>query len=277
MPIRIFQGRYARPELLVDTAWLQDHLADRGVRIVDLRPAADYAKGHVPGAVNLDEAGLRNVSDNETYLPAPDAFEAMVRKIGVDRRTRVVAYDSQGGRSATRLWYCLNVFGHDRFSLLDGGWGKWDRERRPVTTDAPTITPSNFRGSSRPGAFSCPTSAVLSRKPGTVVLDVRSKDEYTGVKSMVPGKSGGRIPGAVHVEWLENLEPETQLFRSADDLRALYNSRGVTPDKEVVTYCQSGGRASLSLFALHLLGFRRIKMYYGSFADYSARNSPLEK
>lgn len=277
MSIRLFQGRYARPDLLVDTAWLQDHLSDRGIRIVDLRPAADYAKGHVPGAILLDEAGLRNSSDNETYLPTPAAFEAMVRKLGIDRRTRVVAYDAQGGRSATRLWYCLSVFGHDRFSLLDGGWPKWERERRPVGTEVPTVEESRFRAAARPSALSCPTSSVLARKTGTIVLDVRSKDEYTGVKSMVPGKPGGRVPGAVNVEWLENLEPETLLFRGANDLRALYESRGVTPDKEIVTYCQSGGRASLSLFALHLLGYRRIKMYYGSFGDYSSRNAPLEK
>ena len=277
MVARLFQERYARPELLVDTAWLQDHLADRGVRIVDLRPAADYAKGHVPGAVNVDEAGLRNTSDTETYLPAPDAVAALVSRLGIERGTRVVAYDSAGGRSATRLWYCLTVFGHDRFSLVDGGWAKWEREQRPVATEVPTIAAGRWKPSPRPGSMSCPTSLVLGRKPGTVVLDVRSKDEYSGAKSMTPGKPGGRVPGAVHVEWLENLEPETGLFRGANDLRELYRSRGVTPDKEIVTYCQSGGRASLSLFALHLLGYRRIKMYYGSFSDYVGRNAPLEK
>jgi len=244
---------------------------------VDLRPAADYAKGHVPGAVSFDEAVLRDPKDPETYLPAAEAFATAMRTLGIDRRTRVVAYDGQGGRSATRLWYCLAVYGHERFSLVDGGWARWNREARPAATDVPALRSGDFRPSRRPGPLSCPTAQVLGRRPETVLLDARTRDEFTGAKAMVPGKPGGRVPGAVHVEWQENLEPTTGLFRSADDLRALYSSRGVTPEKEIVTYCQSGGRASLSLFALVLLGYRKVRLYYGSFADYVGRGAPLEK
>lgn len=270
------QGRYARPDMLVSGDQLQRLLADRSLRIVDLRSADAYAQGHLPGAVRFDEAALRNPSDVETYLPDPKAFETAMRGLGIGPRTTVVAYDDIGGRGATRLWYCLAVYGHERFRLLDGGWKRWEAERRPTTTETPTVAPGSLRVSRRPGPMSCPTAQVLARRPGVVVLDARSDDEYTGKRAASNGK-GGHLPGAVRVEWTENLEPETGLFRSADDLKALYVSRGVTPDREVVTYCQSGGRASLSLFALRLLGYPKVRLYYGSFADYTGRDAPLDR
>lgn len=259
-------GGYARPELLVDPGWVALHANDADVRIVDLRPAAAYAAGHIPGAVRLEEGPLRTAEDRLTHLPRPEALARMLGQAGIGNQTHVVAYDDQGGRMATRLWYVLSAFGHDRFSLVNGGWTRWTAEKRPTSQEVPTVQPVVFTPKSVPD-LTCPSTEVLARRPGVVVLDTRSAGEHTA----------GRVPGAVNVEWKENLAPD-MTFKPAADLRKLYEGKGVTRDKEIVTYCQTGGRASHSLFALKLLGYPKVRVYYGSWADYSTRpDAPVEK
>jgi thiosulfate/3-mercaptopyruvate sulfurtransferase len=257
---------YGAPELLVETGWLAEHGKDAGVRIVDLRPPAAYAAGHVPGAVQIADSALRNAEDKETYLPGPEAFAALMGKAGVTNRTHVVLYD-QDGRAAARLWYVLNAYGHPNVSLLNGGWPKWSAESRPASTEVPAVEATTYTPKQTP-LLGCPSTEVLARKPGVVFLDTRSAREY----------QGGRLPGAVNVEWKENLVEAGTTFKPAAELRKLYAGKGLTPDKEIVTYCASGGRASVSLFALKLLGYPKVRVYYGSYSDYTARpGAPVEK
>ena len=260
-------GGYARPELLVETGWVALHGQDPGVRLVDLRSAAAYAAGHIPGAVRLEEGPLRSAEDRLTYLPRPEVLAAMLGKAAIGNKTHVVAYDDQGGRMAARLWYILQAFGHERVSLVNGGWTRWSAEKRPVTMEVPPVTAVTFVPKSVPD-LTCPSPDVVARKPGVVVLDTRSANEHTT----------GRIPGAVNVEWKENLTGPEMTFKGAAALRKLYAAKGVTPDKEIVTYCASGGRASHSLFALKLLGYPKVRVYYGSWGDYTSRpEAPVEK
>jgi thiosulfate/3-mercaptopyruvate sulfurtransferase len=268
---------YAHPQMLVETDWVARHARDRNVRLVDMRDAAAYAAGHIPGAVHLEEGPLRNPEDRLTYLPVPAALAAMMRDAGISNRTHVVAYDDQGGKMAARLWYVLSAFGDDQVSLLNGGWKAWTAEKRPTTTEAPPVTPAAFAVKQAP-ALTCPSTELLARTPGTVVLDARSAAEYNGEQTSPGATRAGRISGAVNVEWKENVTGPELRFKPADELRKLYESRGIIPAKEIVTHCASGGRAAQTLFTLKLLGYPRVRIYYGSFADYSGRpEAPVER
>lgn len=260
-------GGYARPELLVETSWVALHAKDPKVRVVDLRAAAAYSAGHIPGAVRLEERPLRNPEDRLTYLPDPAAFAKMMSDAGIGNDTHVVIYDDQGTRMASRLWYVLNAYGHERVSLVNGGWPKWVAEKRPVETAAPKVEAAQFTPKAIP-ALGCAAPELLRRKGEVVVLDTRSPGEHRA----------GRVPGAVNVEWQENLAGNPPVFKPAAELKKVYESKGITPDREIVTYCASGGRASVSLFALKLLGYPKVRVYYGSWTDYSSRpEAPVEK
>ncbi len=270
-------GAYAHPELLVSTGWVAAHGADRGVRVVDMRPASAYSAGHIPGAVSFEEGPLRNPEDRLTYLPRPEALVAMLGRAGIGSGTRVIAYDDQGGKLATRLWYVLSAYGDPRVSVLNGGWTKWTAEKRPISTEPAVPEKAAFVPRESP-AMSCPSPALLARKPDVIVLDARSAAEFQGRRVSPGAAAAGRVPGAVNIDWQENVTGPNLEFRSARDLRRLYTSKGVTPDRRIVVYCASGGRASHSLFVLKLLGYPHVQIYYGSFADYSTRpDAPIER
>ena len=271
------KGDARRPALLVGTEWAAAHGQDAGVRLVDMREAAAYAAGHLPGAVKVEEGPLRSTEDRLTYLPKPEAFREMMSRAGIGNQTHVVIYDDQGSRMAARFWYVLNAFGHDRVSLVNGGWKKWTEEKRATTTDVPQIAVASFVPKETP-ALTCTSPALLARKTGTVVLDARSPEEYRGEK-LSPGSSkAGRIPGAVNVDWRENVTGPNLVFKPADELRRLYDAKGITRDKEIVVHCASGGRAAQTLFTLKMLGYPKVRVYYGSFSDYTGRpEAPVEK
>ncbi len=261
------KSEYAAPELLVETVWLAAHGKDAGVRVVDMRTAEAFATGHVPGAVFLSDGPLRNGEDRHTYLPKPEALAALLGGLGISNATHVVIYDNFGGRQSARLWYVLNAYGHTRVSLVNGGWDAWVAEKRPVTQDTLRVEPALFEPKLTP-ALSCPSPEVLARKPGVVVLDTRSEREF----------QASRIPGAVNVDWADNISGPEKRFKSATALKQMYAAKGVTPDKEIISHCASGGRAAQSLFTLKLLGYPKVRVYYGSFSDYTSRpESPVEK
>lgn len=262
---------YAHPEMLVETGWLEAHLNDPDLRIVDVRSASAYAEGHIKNAVFLDESLLRTRNDELLYLPSATDLAVLVSRMGISNSTHVVAYDEGGGNRAARLWFVLDHYGHKRISLLNGGWQKWVTEGRPVTTDVPVYPPGDFKISEgQPTVCSAAVLRESLKKPDVVVLDARSPEEYRGER--VVGKRGGHIPGAVNVDWRMNLTgDEVKVFKPADELRQLYTSLGITPDKEVITYCQSGGRAAHALFTLRLIGFTRARTYYGSWQEWGAR------
>jgi thiosulfate/3-mercaptopyruvate sulfurtransferase len=271
-------GGWANPEMLVETDWLARRGREPGVRIVDARSADAYAAGHVPGAVHLDaDRLLRDPSDRDTHLPDASTFAGLMERAGIGNDTHVVVYGERGSRDATRLWYVLNVYGHERVSLVNGGWRKWAAEGRPTTRETPAVTRATFRVKETP-ALACPTPEVLARKEGVLFLDTRSAAEYAGTRTSGGATRTGHVPGAVHVDWTENVTGPHGVFKSAAELNRLYTSRGVTPDKEIVPYCATGGRASQTLFTLKLLGYPKVRLYYGSFSDYSSRpEAPVEK
>ena len=186
-------------------------------------------------------------------------------------------YDDQGGKMAARLWYVLNAFGHSHISLINGGWRKWAAENRAAATDVPTVEAAIFRVKEMPD-MTCPLPQFLARKPNIMVLDARSPDEYNGATLSPGAKKEGRVPGAVNVEWKDNVTGANLEFKSAAVLKTMYEAKGITPDKQIVVLCAGGGRAAQSLFTLKLLGYPKVKVYYGSFSDYSALpDAPVEK
>jgi thiosulfate/3-mercaptopyruvate sulfurtransferase len=200
-----------------------------------------------------------------------------MNRAGISNRTRVVLYDDQGGRSAARLWYVLHAYGHKRVSIVNGGWKKWIAEKRTITTESRLPPTTEYRPKETP-ALTCPSTQLLSRSPHVLILDARSAAEYKGERLSPGSKAEGRVPGSINVDWQENVSGELQTFKPNEDLKAMYAAKGLTPDKEIVVYCASGGRASHSLFTLKLLGYPRVKVYYGSFSDYTNRaDAPLEK
>lgn len=262
---------YANPQLLVTPAELAEHLkGERRPLILDLRPAEEFAAGHVPTAVHVDLWGVSLIDTD----PAPlRAFMWMIDHVlnlrGVRADTPVVVYDEQSGVRAARAFWFLEYFGHPDVCMLDGGFGAWIHVGLPVTRDASPPPRSAWSGVPQRSAIAT-WRDVNDRlgKPDTVILDTRTDDEYYG--RIARAKRAGAIPGAVHVEWKNNLTPSGE-FKPASELRAMYESFGVTPDKEVITYCQGGYRAAHAYVALRLLGYPRVRNYTGSWKEWGDR------
>jgi thiosulfate/3-mercaptopyruvate sulfurtransferase len=266
-------GGYARPELLVDTAWLAQHLKDSGVRVVDMR-ARGYADGHIPEAVFLDNNWIRNPKAPPTFLPTREEFEALMARLGISNNTRVIAYDDRGGIYAARLWWLMNHYGHANVALLDGGWVKWTAEQRPTTTATPVIAPATF--TVKPGTVKVATADHVKaaiNNPKIKLIDARTQAEIDG-KELRNIKRGGFIESSIAVYWEDTLDPVTKTFKPAAEIARLYRDKGVTANDEVLVYCQVGMRASHDLFTLALIGhdLRKLANYYGAWEEWGNRD-----
>jgi len=262
---------YAHPEQLVDTEWVSAHLSDPSIRIVDMRQNG-YAEGHVPGAVYLSPVAIRDAKAPPTFLPTPAAFEAMMAQLGIGDSTRVIAYDERGGIYAARLWWILNYFGHPNVALMNGGWIKWAADRRTTSTDVPTPTAARFTARPRPEMVATAADVVQAiNKPAVKIVDARTTNEIEG-RDLRGIRRGGFIESSVPVYWEDLLDPQTKTFKSADDITAIYQARGVLPSHQVIAYCQVGMRASVDLFALHLIGYANLRNYYGAWEEWGNRD-----
>jgi thiosulfate/3-mercaptopyruvate sulfurtransferase len=258
--------------LLVDAATLGAQRSAQDVRIVDMvDETADYRRGHIPGAVHLDVEEARVPVPGRGYrLPNVDEGARLFAKLGLAADTRVVIYDDAGGLNAAWLFYVLETLGHSRVAILDGGIEAWRRAGLPLTTDVPSVAPGTSRPMPRPERV---TTAGWIREHlddrSVALVDARSPAEYTGAKRYA--RRGGHIPGAVNLEWQQHLRPDG-MFKPLDELRAMYGAAGVTPDKTVVTYCQTHHRGAHSYFVLRLLGYPRVVGYDRSWAEWGNRD-----
>jgi thiosulfate/3-mercaptopyruvate sulfurtransferase len=269
---------YTHPELLVSPEQLAEELKSNGaILLLDLRPAEAFAAGHLPGAVHLDLFGISLIDTD----PAPTrAFvwilEHLLGSRGVTSDVSVVVYETNSGMRAARAFWFLEYFGHQKVRVLDGGYAAWHAAGLPVSTGAappPSRDWTGIRDADRLATW----RDVLDRLGHleAVIVDTRSDGEYCG--TTVRAKRGGAIPGAVHIEWTRNLGPDGR-FKPAGELRDMYESAGVTPDREVITYCHGGYRAAHTYLALRLLGYPRVRNYLGSWKEWGDREDlPIEK
>ena len=276
---------YPNARLLVDTQEVADHLGDLSIRLVDLRARGaagyeEYKKGHIPGAVYLNWQEIDDVTSNQKGLPMDQAkAEALFSKLGIDENTRVIAYDDSGGLRAARLFFVLEFFGHKKVALLNGGINKWVKEGRPLSTEEPKISPKKFVARANPKLIATAEWVRDNLKnPGVCLVDARTPDEYAGKYQDPEIKRGGRIPGAVLINWVDTINKEDKTFKGAEELQKMFEKAGATKDREIVTYCRTGVRAAHDYFVARLLGYEKVRNYDGSWVDWGNRpDLPLER
>jgi thiosulfate/3-mercaptopyruvate sulfurtransferase len=268
---------YTREKLLTTPAELKQKLGSSSLCVVDVRPAEQFARGHIPGAAHFDLFGLSLIDTSDAPLRA---FMHMIHHVlelrGVSDQKEVIFYEENSGMRAARgLWF-LEYFGHPNVRMLDGGFTAWKAAGYPVTTEAVTPKAATFKTNERRDVLATATDVFRSlNKDNVCVLDTRSEGEYLGTH--VRAARGGAIPGAIHIEWTENLDASGK-FKSQAELKAMYGKVGITPDKEVLSYCQGGYRAAHSYVALRLLGFPKVRNYIGSWKEWGDRTDlPIER
>lgn len=294
---------------LVETAWLETHLSDDDLCIVDARWRGDgtsqelYQRGHLPGAVHLDWHRDLSWTDErgvpDLLLPS-EQFAAKMEAVGIGDQTQVVAYAETDHSGAARLWWALRFYGHEQVAVLNGGWTKWVAEGRPVSTARAHPVPTRF--SPRPQAHWLATAAEIERalsEPGTMtrLLDTRPPEQYAGQAIWTPQGSlwfppgqdwleladgrlmrGGHIPGAIHMPAKRMLDSTNWTYRSSETLHELAQAMGLEPAHQIITYCGVGISASLALFALYLAGYRHLALYDASWEEWGTDPTrPVER
>lgn len=265
--------------LIVEPAQLAQHLDDDRILIVDLSKPEVYAQSHIPGAVHLDYAQIVTAQPPVMgLLPSDERLAETLSSIGLTRDHHVVAYDDEGGGRASRLLWTLDVIGHPQASLLNGGLHAWAAERLPLTDRRVTPARSRYAVTHNGQALADRAYVLAHLKDDTVaLLDARSRAEYTGQKALAA--RGGHIPGAVSFDWLDAIDQTRALrLKPAAALQQLLRERGLTPDREIITYCHTHHRSALSYIMLKSLGYDRIKGYPGSWSDWgNSPDTPVER
>jgi len=273
------EASYRHPELLIETQQVAQLLSSAQLRLLDARPLEEYRLGHLPGAVNLFALETDDLEANRRGFPIlPERAERLLQGAGINSNSQVVIYDDQGNRFAARVFYVLEFFGHSHVQVLNGGIKKWQSEGLPLTTDSPTVRPGDFKPQANSAMIATAQWVNARLKDANLkLLDARSVAEYKGEK--IQGPRGGHIPGAINLEWTRVVvSGPIKTFLDAPALEKLFSDAQVSPSQEVVTYCQVGMRAANLYFALRLLGYEHVRLYDGSWEDWSTTpDLPVEK
>jgi thiosulfate/3-mercaptopyruvate sulfurtransferase len=279
-------SEYANPDALVSTEWLAANLNNPSIRIVESNEdILLYDVGHIPGAVKIDWTTDLNDQLARDYING-DQFAKLLSSKGISPDTAVIFYGDKNNWWAAYAYWVFQLFGHTKAKLVNGGRKKWIDEGREVTREVPQYPATNYpvlkRDDTKIRAFRDEVLAHVKRKGALV--DVRSVPEYTGEKLHMPeypqegALRGGHIPGAASIPWAQAVK-EDGTFKSAADLKALYQGKGVTPDKDIIAYCRIGERSSHTWFVLtNLLGYKNVKNYDGSWTEWgNGVGLPIEK
>ena len=276
---------YANPTALVETDWLAEHLDAPNVRVIEVdEDTTAYEKGHLPGAISWNWFADLHDPVRREYVDSA-GLSRLLREAGVGPETTVVVYGGNNNWFASYAYWLLRYLGFDNVKLLNGGRQKWELESRELTTDVPSYPETDFEITApvRPELRAL-RDEVLGKVGRTGFVDVRSPEEYRGERvapDHLPQEAAqvpGHIPGAINVPWSKAAN-EDGTFRSADELRDIYEAEGVRPGKEVIAYCRIGERSSHTWFVLHeLLGMEGAKNYDGSWTEYgSLVGAPVER
>jgi thiosulfate/3-mercaptopyruvate sulfurtransferase len=275
---------YAK-DVLVDTQWVEDHLDDPSIRIVEVdeNPAL-YAEAHIPGAVGFDWRADLQDQVRRDFLDS-EAFGELFGSRGISDEHTIVLYGDRNNWFAAYTYWYLKYYGHDAVKLLNGPREKWIAEGRPTSTELPAHQPATFTASAGDAAIRAKRDEVLAAlDTETKLVDVRSPQEYSGELIAMPGyenegaQRGGHIPGAKSIPWSQAVE-EDGTFKSAEALSELYGSNGVTNGSDIIAYCRIGERSAHTWFVLHeLLGKDEVKNYDGSWTEWgNLVGVPVEK
>ena len=278
---------YAHPEALVDTAWVADHLNDPKVRVVESNEdILLYDTGHIPGAAKIDWVADLNDPVVRDYL-SKEGFEQLAARLGISNDTTVVFYGDKNNWWATYALWVFKLFGHADARILNGGRKKWIDEGRELSKDVASYPKGSYTAAERDDAtiraFRDQVKEHI-KASGIALVDVRSPQEFSGERTHMPEYPqegtlrGGHIPSAVSIPWAKAAN-EDGTFKSTEDLKALYEGQGVTPDKDVIAYCRIGERSSHTWFVLtYLLGYPKVRNYDGSWTEWgNSVGLPIEK
>jgi thiosulfate/3-mercaptopyruvate sulfurtransferase len=276
---------YANPQMLVEADWLADNLDDPLIRLIDMREPEVYSAGHVPGAANISVDTIASAIDGIPLQFDGVKVETALDMLGLTPDMAVVIYDDLGMMDAARAFWTLEYAGHGDVRILHGGWNAWEAGNYPTTVDAPEIEPTSYPLDLDASKLAT-TSDIVERlgDPDVAIVDARSPQEYSGELALA--ERGGHIPGAVNLVWLDTLtggdavyttdtawrnalqDEDVELFKPAAEIQTLLLERGITPDKEVITYCQTLWRGAHVYFLLRLMGFDQVRGYDGSWAEW---------
>ena len=278
---------YAHPEVLVDTQWVVDHMNDHEVRIaeVDYDPTANYNLGHVPGAVlfdwkkDMNDPVTRNIFSRQTC-------EDLLQRAGVNNNTTLVLYGDFNNWFAAFAFWATKYYGFKDLRLMNGGRKKWLEEDKPISKDIPQYQRGEFKAMEPDKSMRAFLNQVKEAldKENIGMVDVRSPKEFTGEILAPPeyptehAQRGGHIPGASNIPWSQAVKDDGT-FKSVEELKQIYQSKGIIPDKEIIAYCRIGERSSHTWFVLkYLLGYPNVKNYDGSWTEWGNMvENPIEK
>jgi thiosulfate/3-mercaptopyruvate sulfurtransferase len=276
---------YANPAALVSTDWVAEHLNDPKVRLIEVDvDTTAYDQGHIQGAVGVNwSTELEDTIRRD--IPTKENWEKLMSRAGVSPDTRIVFYGDNNNWFAAFAYWVAKMYGHQDVVLMNGGRKKWELENRPLTKDAPTITPSSYTAKELDQSYRALYNDVreyVGVTGGKALVDVRSPAEFNGEIVAPPGlpetaQRCGHIPGAANIPWGQAAN-EDGTFKSADELKALYEGKGITSDKDIVAYCRIGERSSHTWFVLkELLGYPKVRNYDGSWTEWgSVIGAPID-
>ncbi len=277
---------YAKPDVLVDTAWVADNLKNSTLRIVEVDvDTTAYEQGHIPGAIGFNwKTDLEDQLRRDILTKAQ--FEELLSRVGIGNNHTIIFYGDNNNWFATWAYWHFRYYGHTAAKVMNGGRKKWGDEGRPVTREVPSYPRTRYVAREPDPSIRALREQVSESlgKPGRGLVDVRSPKEFSG-ELLAPenlpqegAQRGGHIPGAANIPWGMAVR-EDGTFKSSDELKALYAGKGVTPEKEIITYCRIGERSSHTWFVLQeLLGYPKVRNYDGSWTEWGSMvNVPIER
>jgi thiosulfate/3-mercaptopyruvate sulfurtransferase len=266
------EKKFVIPELAWDVSALASRLGDPGLKVVDVRVGEDYAMGHIPGAVHFSVYGVNTYDTDEAPLESFTHMWAFLLGLrGITADDTIIVYDEISGMSAARAFWFLEYLGHSDVHLLDGGYNAWRGAGLTVARDAqaPKASAFNYQAvRERVATYQDMLDAI--DVSGKVILDTRSEKEWLGTDRRAA--RGGTIPSAVHLDWVNHLTTDGRL-KTADELQAMFDECGITADREVLAFCNTGYRSAHAYLVLRMLGYPRVRNYVGSWQEWGNRES----
>jgi thiosulfate/3-mercaptopyruvate sulfurtransferase len=279
-------NNYVHPEYLVETDWVAEHLNDPDVRIIESdEDALLYNMGHIPGAVRIDWFTTLQHPVRRDFL-TKEQFEEVCSQAGIKNDMALVFYGDKSNWFACYALWIFQYYGHKNVKIMNGGRAKWEQEGRPMTKEIPSFPETNYTAQEPDKSIRAFREQVFAQiEAGEPLVDVRSPQEYTGELLHMPNypqegaMRGGHIPGAANIPWSKAVNESDSTFKSPEELRSIYEDRGIEPDAEIIAYCRIGERSSLTWFVLkYLLGYPNVRNYDGSWTEWgNLVDAPIEK